>query len=273
MAVFHYQVPKAASHYEIDTPVERIQHNGGSNRWAYAGGMAAMTTTAMVRNKPGYQGSLWIDPATGTILRVTLVADLKGNSTIERGAILVEYGPVTIAGKSLICPVRSLALSSAPATVDTNFEGVATEWLNENLFTNYHMFASTSRILNEQAAASALSPTQDTTSALNDQVSPVDGHRSPPESAPAVPVSQKAAIPSVDLPSSAPQRRWRRRRRLNRQPNNATRLAPEAPPAASPLPAAPSTATSTASQPPPPSNPPVSPTSEAKPSSVLLRSS
>ncbi|MGC2613986.1 MAG: VWA domain-containing protein [Terracidiphilus sp.] len=265
MAVFHYQVPKAASHYEIDTPVERIQHNGGSNRWAYAGGMAAMTTTAMVRNKPGYQGSLWIDPATGTILRVTLVADLKGNSTIERGAILVEYGPVTIAGKSLICPVRSLALSSAPATVDTNFEGVATEWLNENLFTNYHMFASTSRILNEQAAASALSPTQDTTSALNDQVSPVDGHRSPPESAPAVPVSQKAAIPSVDLPSSAPAAPVEKAETSEpATQTNATGLVPEAPPAASPLPAAPSTATSTASQPPPPSNTPVSPTSEAE---------
>ena len=223
MAVFHFEVPKAASHYEIDTPVERIQHNGGSNRWSYAGGTAAITTTAMVRNKPSYQGSLWIDPATGTILRVTLVADLKGNSTIERAAILVEYGPVTIADKALICPVRSLALSSAPATVDTSFEGVAAEWLNENLFTNYHMFASTSRILNEQAAT-ALSPTPDTTSPLNDQVSPVDGQRSPPESAPVVPVSQQAAIPSVNLPSVLPQHRSRRRRRLNRTRQVTNRL-------------------------------------------------
>ena len=107
VAVFHYEVPKTASHYEIDTPVEQIQHNTGSNRWARGGGAVATITTAMVRSKLGYQGSLWIDPASGTILRVTLVADLKGNSTIERGAILVDYGPVPIADRTVICPVRS----------------------------------------------------------------------------------------------------------------------------------------------------------------------
>ena len=135
VAVFHYEVPKTASHYEIDTPVEQMEPNPGSNRWARAGGAAATIKTAMVRSKPGYQGSLWIDPASGTILRVTLVADLKGNSTIERGAVLVDYGPVPIADRTVICPVRSLALSSAPATVNATLKGAATEWLNENLFT------------------------------------------------------------------------------------------------------------------------------------------
>ena len=134
VAVFHYEVPKAASHYEINTPVEQIEHNTGSNRWASAGGMAATVTTAMVHNKPGYQGSLWVDPATGTIVRVTLVADLKGDSAIQRVAILVDYGPVHIANKTVICPVRSLALASAPATVNASLKGAATEWFNENLF-------------------------------------------------------------------------------------------------------------------------------------------
>ena len=268
VAVFHYEVPKAASHYEIDTPVERIQPNGGSNRWAGTGGRAAMTvssTTAMVRSKPGYQGSLWIDPATGTILRVTLVADLKGNSTIDRGAILVEYGPVSIADKTVICPVRSLGLSSAPATVDTNFDGAATEWLNENLFTHYHMFASTSRILNEQAAASTLSPTPTTASALNDQASPVAGQISHPETAPAVPAPQQAAIPSVNLPSNAPAAIPVEKVETSEPnaPTNTTDLL-SAQPAAAPLPAAPSTATSTASQPQPSSTTPVSPSSEAE---------
>ena len=105
--------------------------------------------------KPDYQGSLWIDPATGTITRVTLIADLRGNPKFERGAVLVEYGPVAMGDKTLICPVRSLALSAAPATVNATFAGVATEWLNENLFTNYHLFASTARIVSEEAAGAA----------------------------------------------------------------------------------------------------------------------
>ena len=268
VAVFHYEVPKTASHYEIDTPLKQVQPNGGSNRWARTGGMAATTassTTAMVRTKPGYQGSLWIDPATGTILRVTLVADLKGNSTIERGAILVDYGPVPIADKTVICPVRSLALSSAPATVNANFEGAATAWLNENLFTDYHMFASTSRIVSEQSAASDLSTTPITANARNDQASPADEQKSRPETASTLPVPQQAATLSVkassDAPATTPVAKVETPER--NAASNATDLLEQRPPAAS-LRAAPSTAPSTASQPQPSSSTPVPPSSEAE---------
>ena len=203
MAVFHYEVPRNASHYEIVTPVEELQSSGQSTRWA--GSRAAdmgpvSVSTRFVRKKPAYQGSLWIDADTGTITRVTLVADLRGNPTFERGAILVDYGPVQIADKTLICPVRSLALSSAPSTVNTTFSGVATEWLNENLFTDYHLFGSTARILGNQVAETA--PPQPS-----------------PESAPgaasaaiAEPATESQASPSLltptqaaPLPASSPQ--------------------------------------------------------------------
>jgi VWFA-related protein len=270
VAVFHYEVPKTESHYEIDTPVEKVQPNGGSNRWARTGGMAAMaasSTAALVRTKPGYQGSLWIDPASGTILRLTLVAELKGNSTFQRGAILVDYGRVPIADKTVICPVRSLALSTAPATVNANFEGVATEWLNENLFTDYHMFASTSRILNQQSTASALSPTPASASALNDQASPVAGQGSHAEAAPAIPVPEQATTPSSNRPSNAPATAPVAKVESQEQnaPNSATGLLSEQPPAVAPIPAAPSTATSAASQPQPSSTTPLSPPSLAEP--------
>jgi VWFA-related protein len=269
VAVFHYEVPKTASHYEIDTPVEQYQPNGGSNRWAYTGGKAAMTvssTTAMVRTKPGYQGSLWVDPATGTILRVTLVADLKGNSTIERGAILVDYGPVTIADKTVICPVRSLALSSAPATINATFAGTATAWLNENLFTDYHMFASTSRILSEQFAESDLSTTPITANARNDQASPADGQKPRPETASTLPVPQQAATPSAQVPSDAPASTSVAKVETPEQnsASNAADLLREQRPAAALLPAAPTTASSTASQPRPSSPTPVTPPSNAE---------
>ena len=194
MAVFHYEVPRNASHYEIVTPVQELQSSGQSTRWA--GSRAAdmgpvSVSTRFVRKKPAYQGSLWIDADTGTITRVTLVADLRGNPTFERGAILVDYGPVQIADKTLICPVRSLALSSAPSTVNTTFSGVATEWLNENLFTDYHLFGSTARILGNQVAETA--PPQPS-----------------PESAPgaasaaiAEPATESQASPSLLTPTQA----------------------------------------------------------------------
>lgn len=206
VAVFHYQVPRALSHYEIDTPVERTQPNGGSNRWAMTGGIGAMmagSKSEMVRTKPAYQGSLWVDPSTGTILRVSLVADLKGNSTFEHGAILVDYGPVRIADKTYICPVRSLALSSAPATVDSIMEGATTEWLNENLFTNYHIFASTSRILPETADASAPSPAPSAAQTKVDASSAPQASQQSPIAG--VALAQPAGEPSVSSePQAAP---------------------------------------------------------------------
>ena len=160
MAVFHYVVPKNASHFEIDTSVEEMQAQE-SPRWARSRARDAApvsTSTRMIRSKPGYQGSLWIDPATGTITRLTLVADLEGNPRFERSAILVEYGPVQIANKTLTCPLRSLALSAAPRSVNSTFSGSATEWLNENLFTNYHLFSSSSRIVADEAGVPSTPP-------------------------------------------------------------------------------------------------------------------
>jgi VWFA-related protein len=200
VAVFQYEVPKAASHYEINTPVEQIQHSTASTRWASDGGTSARVTMATIHSKPGYKGTLWVDPATGTIVRVTLVADLKGDSAFERIAILVDYGAVQIANKTLICPLRSLALASAPATVNASLKGAATEWLNENLFNGYHMFASTSRILTEQSAAAVPPAPSSTENAPNVQAA---GEKSPLETASTRSLPQQAATPILTAPAPA----------------------------------------------------------------------
>lgn len=156
VSVFHYDVPQSASHYEIGAPSDQVRHLGGSGRWMGYGGDLSNDRSApqMVVIRPGYHGSLWIDPGSGTILRISLIADVKGSSNLEHAAILVDYGPVRIAGKTFVCPVRSLALSDAPANVKTTLNGATTEWLNENLFTNYHLFHASSQIVGEGAGGS-----------------------------------------------------------------------------------------------------------------------
>lgn len=154
VAVFHYEVPKSASHYEISAPVAQVQHLGGSGRWiGYGSGVGSNSPTPGVeRLRPGYHGSFWVDPNTGAIERLTLVADLKEDSDLKRAAIVVDYGEVHIEDKSYVCPVHSLAFSDAHASVETTTTGATTEWLNENLFTNYHLFGASSRIVGEAAA-------------------------------------------------------------------------------------------------------------------------
>jgi hypothetical protein len=57
---------------------------------------------------PGASSSKQI--ATGAILRLTMEADLTGDLPIVRPQVLVEYGPVDIAGQPYICPVKSIAV-------------------------------------------------------------------------------------------------------------------------------------------------------------------
>ena len=102
--------------------------------------------------RPGYHGSLWLDPATGTILRITIEADVKGGVPFQRASILVEYGPVQIGDSSFICPVKSVALYEATAPAQVNLSDATTEWLNIILFTGYHRFGSTIKILSGKPA-------------------------------------------------------------------------------------------------------------------------
>ena len=134
MAVFRYRVPKEQSHYSVGT------HGLSSDQ-----GDAEQTT--------GYHGELAIDPATGTILRVTVQADQPLGASILRSDIMVEYGPVEIGGKIYTCPKRSVSISMS----DMRFAGGAAvlepdpipgaTLLNDVTFDNYHQFRSESRIL------------------------------------------------------------------------------------------------------------------------------
>jgi VWFA-related protein len=127
VAVFHYEVPASASHYEVLNAVS--------------------SKPGLVHTKPGYHGSIGVSPADGTILRITMDADLTRGAPFRRAAILVEYGLVDIAGTTFTCPVRRIAFSMAVDDPNTFNGDAPKEWLNETQFIHYHRFASQTRIL------------------------------------------------------------------------------------------------------------------------------
>jgi len=159
-AVFRYSVPKSASPFEVigsfqrQAALEGSPEQIGNSRVSGIGvrpsGRSSINATFVTR--PGYHGSLWLDPATGTILRVTVEVDSKENVPFQRAAILVQYGPVQMGDSEFICPVHSVALSVAlsGANLDplTRLPGDAsTQWLNESAFTGYRRFGSTVRVV------------------------------------------------------------------------------------------------------------------------------
>jgi len=148
-AVFHYEVPKAASHYYVDYCCAWDPTN--DNPLTYHG-------------TPGYRGELYVDPSTGAVLRITLEAELNGSNVISYAAISVQYGSVDIGGITYMCPVHSVAISSAFDRQGKTMGGVTpVRRINEVSFTNYHRFGSSSRILAatpgpETPAANAATP-------------------------------------------------------------------------------------------------------------------
>ena len=212
VAVFNYSVPQSASHYEIAVPAEKITHIDVADRdleGAFnptAGYILSGTgNNGMAHARPGYHGSLWIDPASGTILRITFIAEIQGNSNLDRAATRVEYGPVEIGGKSFVGPIRSFVFSDAPTNPTTDLNGGITERLNENLFTNYHQFAATSRIVGEAAAGAG-----PTTASEEANGEPGAAAGPPPEApgtsaVPTIETSETASATSPPQPAPAAQ--------------------------------------------------------------------
>jgi hypothetical protein len=134
LAVFSYRVPESQSHYSVG-------FHGPSG------------DTGAEGRPTEYHGEVAIDPASGTIMRVTLQADQPFGSPILRSDIMVQYGPVEIGGKIYTCPVRSVSISldAAGLTVGLGpFDRPATPGiplLNDVTFGDYHLFRSESRIL------------------------------------------------------------------------------------------------------------------------------
>ena len=137
LAVFVYQIPAEKSRYRVGGCC--LPDGDGTNPF---------------EKTVGYHGEIAIDPLSGAILRLELVADLKSTTPLVRSDILIEYGPVEIGGKTYICPVRSISISRGRSvTVLTEWDesfrtyGPYTTMLNDVAFERYHMFRAKSRML------------------------------------------------------------------------------------------------------------------------------
>ena len=95
----------------------------------------------IIDDQTGYRGEISIDPESGTIFRLVIMADPEPPSPIMRSDVMVEYGPVEIAGQTYICPVRSVSIAREHAwRADTTF-------LNDISFHDYHVFRADSYIV------------------------------------------------------------------------------------------------------------------------------
>lgn len=214
VAVFAFSVPRESSHYEV--------------RFCCVNG-------AEFRQFAAYHGEITVDPAHGTILRLTLITDMRKSDPVKKANLMVEYGPVELAKQTFYCPSRSISIIVAPLRVNRK-EALPTRGtfpttrgevqievqnanlsetplqtlLNEVVFDQYHLFYSEAHMLvgnNEEPARSLAAPAiadaPPATSAptVTETLSPTDTAAKPLTGSemPATPVAT-----FVTPPSSAP---------------------------------------------------------------------
>jgi hypothetical protein len=143
VAVFRYSVPQDRSHYEV-----KYCCSSNTNSWH------------IFETLPSYHGEISVDPDTGAIRRLTIQTDIPPNHPIYRADVLVEYGPVEIAGQQYVCPTRSVSISRAMNRVNVQ-QGQCADYscrpdayvypkntaVNDTVYHSYHVFRSEMRIL------------------------------------------------------------------------------------------------------------------------------
>jgi hypothetical protein len=100
------------------------------------------------RDYPAYHGEVVLSPDSGSVLRITIEADLDTSAPILTSQLAVQYDGVEIGGRSYLCPVRSVTMTALHNSKMERINGVGIErHLNEVQYVDYHKFGTTSRMI------------------------------------------------------------------------------------------------------------------------------
>jgi hypothetical protein len=117
-AVFAFAVDKKKSHYSVNYCCfpNTDQTGETGNRGAQGGGifstskgnMQINTSWSPYKETPPYHGEIFIDSGTGIIVRLVVLGDFKPSDVILQEDTRIDYGPVKVADKPMVLPVRAI---------------------------------------------------------------------------------------------------------------------------------------------------------------------
>ncbi|MGO9775979.1 MAG: VWA domain-containing protein [Terracidiphilus sp.] len=195
MAVYSYSVPKEKSHYRVDYCC-----------------VAEQDSTSVANLHPfsqivAYHGEIAVDPASGTILRLMLEAEMKASDPVAKASIMVEYGPVEIGGKTYFCPVKSVSSTLAQSLQfndrylfpEANELQPLKTMLNDVAFEQYHLFRTEARVVAGDAELASGTPPPDAA-----QAKPTNPENPPSEAAKPAEAAAQSASPASPVAGAAP---------------------------------------------------------------------
>jgi VWFA-related protein len=198
-AVLQFAVDRSISHYGMSYCCEVLTENTNA-------GIMLVKHPVNLR-QIGYHGYLEVDPQTGTILRITIEADLKPEDFVQRASMMVEFGPVKIGDSVYVCPTRSVSISVSRTEFESHGQVESTNrlLLNDVEFTDYHRFGSESTLITEIPPNSGqLAPSIEAAQATDRVPAPAPAAQGTAAKADAAPPATAAAPPPQALPPPTP---------------------------------------------------------------------
>jgi VWFA-related protein len=143
VAVFRFEVDRSTSHYGLSYCCETSTES--------TAGAFVQTKHPVTLRQIGYHGFLEVDPEAGTILRITIEADLHPEDLILQASMMIEYAPVKIADATYYCPTHSVSSSVSLTQIESHGElhPARRMLLNDVEFVDYHRFGSESTLITQ----------------------------------------------------------------------------------------------------------------------------
>ena len=126
-AVYSFTVDKKKSHYAVNYCCFPESEEAGRMRYIPATGSSgpgASAPSSMDASVKGnfqtatnwnnfkttvpYHGEVFIEPETGIVVRLITQADFKPTDVVHQEDERIDYGPVTVGGKALVLPVKTV---------------------------------------------------------------------------------------------------------------------------------------------------------------------
>lgn len=94
----------------------------------------------------GYHGEFFIDPDTGVIVRMNTVDEQKSSDMVHQLETRIDYGPVTVGGKALVVPLRSMMITEVVPNGEAGAGGFSTRTtLFTSEYKNYALAGGTAK--------------------------------------------------------------------------------------------------------------------------------
>jgi hypothetical protein len=136
-AVYSFDVPKKKAHFAVNvccfpdvnqTGVANFQSASTSSAHGGGGGGAKgnfQTNTEWndYKTTVPYHGEFFIDPDTGIVVRMITEAELKPTEVVHQVDERIDYAPVTVGGKMLVLPVKTIVNTEVVPNGDSGAAG------------------------------------------------------------------------------------------------------------------------------------------------------